>query len=139
MNRPMVEQWTPLQPAGAPLQSAFMIWAYTQRLDPLQGAVLGSAVWSILLAALPVLVLFWLLVPRRWLAPKAGAAGAATAIVIAVIVYRMPAHMAIWSFIDGAAFGLLPVGWTIVNAMLLDNITVETGQFTIVRRALAWV
>jgi L-lactate permease len=114
-----------------------MIWAYTQRLDPLQGSVLWSGLWSTLLAALPVLVLFWLLVPRRWLAPKAGAAGAVTAIVIAVIVYRMPADMAIWSFINGAAFGLLPVGWTIFNAMLLYNVTVETGQFTIVRRSVA--
>jgi lactate permease len=114
-----------------------MIWAYTQRLDPLQGTVLWSAVWSTLLAALPVLVLFWLLVPRRWLAPKAGAAGAATAIIIAIVVYQMPADMAVWSFISGAAFGLLPVGWTIFNAMLLYNITVETGHFTIVRRSVA--
>jgi lactate permease len=114
-----------------------MIWAYTQRLDPLQGSVLWSGLWSTLLAALPVLVLFWLLVPRRWLAPKAGAAGAVTAIIIAVIVYQMPADMAVWSFISGAAFGLLPVGWTIFNAMLLYNITVETGQFTVVRRSVA--
>jgi len=114
-----------------------MIWAYTQRLDPLQGAVLWSGVWSTLLAALPVLVLFWLLVPRRWLAPKAGAAGAVTAILIAVIVYQMPTDMAVWAFINGAAFGLLPVGWTIFNAMLLYNVTVETGQFTIVRRSVA--
>jgi len=114
-----------------------MILAYTQRLDPLEGAVLWSAVWSTLLAALPVLVLFWLLVPRRWLAPKAGAAGALTAIVIAIVVYQMPADMAVWAFIHGAAFGLLPVGWTIFNAMLLYNITVETGQFTIVRRSVA--
>src|SRR5258707_4127401 len=111
---------------------------YQQHLDPLlHHNIQWSAVWSILLAALPVLVLFWLLVPRRWLAPKAGAAGAATAIVIAVIVYRMPADMAIWSFIDGAAFGLLPVGWTIFNAMLLYNITVVTGQFSVVRRSVA--
>src|SRR5213079_838712 len=41
------------------------------------------------------------------------------------------------SFIDGAAFGLLPVGWTIFNAMLLYNITVRTGQFDTVRRSVA--
>ncbi|MBI3409549.1 MAG: L-lactate permease [Planctomycetes bacterium] len=111
--------------------------AYYQRLDPLEGLVPWSSVWSTLLAGLPVLVLFWLLVPRRWLAPKAGAAGALTAIVIAIAVYRMPADMALWSFVDGVAFGILPVGWTIFSAMLLYNITVETGQFTIVRRSVA--
>ncbi len=115
-----------------------MLWAdYQQRLDPLQGAVAGSSLWSTLLAALPVVVLFWLLVPRRWLAPKAGAAAALTAIVLAIIVYQMPPLMALGAFASGAAFGLLPVGWTIFNAMMLYNITVETGQFAVVRRSVA--
>src|SRR5437867_3222788 len=115
-----------------------MLWAvYQQHLDPLQDTILWSKVWSTLLAAMPVVVLFWLLVPRRWLAPKAGAAGAIAAILIAVIAYRMPPDMAVWSFVSGAAFGLLPVGWTIFNAMLLYNITVETGQFSVVRRSVA--
>src|SRR5262249_38664069 len=41
------------------------------------------------------------------------------------------------SFVSGAGFGLLPVGWTIFNTMLLYNITVETGQFSIVRQSVA--
>jgi lactate permease len=114
-----------------------MLFAYTQRLDPLQDKIPWSALWSTLLAAIPVLVLFWLLVPRRWLAPKAGAAGAAAAIIIAILFYEMPADMAAWAFLHGVGFGLLPVGWTIFAAMLLYNITVETGQFTIVRRSVA--
>src|SRR6266513_2319260 len=114
-----------------------MMLAYHQRLDPLRETVPGSIILSTILAALPVLVLFWLLVPRRWLASKAGAAGALTAIVIAIAIFGMPADMALWSFAHGAGFGLLPVGWTIFNAMLLYNITVETGQFTIIRRSVA--
>jgi len=114
-----------------------MLFAYFQRLDPLYDKVFWSSVWSTILAALPVLVLFWLLVPRRWLAPKAGAAGAVTAIVIAVLIYGMPVDMALWSFVHGAGFGMLPVGWTIFNAMLLYNITVVTGQFAVIRRSVA--
>jgi lactate permease len=114
-----------------------MLWAYRQQLDPLHDTVLWSPLWSTLFAALPVLVLFWLLVPRRWLAPKAGAAGAITAILIAVFIYQMPPTMAVMAFVSGAAFGLLPVGWTIFWAMFLYNITVETGQFAIVRRSVA--
>ena len=56
-----------------------MIWAdvYQQHLDPLQRwNIPGSWLWSTLLAAVPVLVLFWLLVRRRWLAPKAAGAAA---------------------------------------------------------------
>ncbi len=116
---------------------------YQQTLDPLQNtAILGfdipwSAVWSTMFAAVPVVVLFYLLVPRRWLASKAGAAGALSAIVIAIFIFKMPWQQALWSFTYGVGFGLLPVGWTIFNAMLLYNITVETGQFTIVRRSVA--
>jgi lactate permease len=115
-----------------------MLWAqYQQRLDPLQGAVAWSSLWSTVIAALPVVVLFWLLVPRRWLAPRAGAAAALTAIFLAVVVYQMPPLMAVSAFASGAAFGLLPVGWTIFNAMMLYNVTVETGQFAVVRRSVA--
>src|SRR4029077_8849377 len=109
-----------------------MLLAYQQLVDPLHNQLLSTIV-----AALPVVVLFWLLVPRRWLAPKAGAAAALTAIVLAIVVSSMPVLMALISFASGAAFGLLPVGWTIFNAMLLYNVTVETGHFSAVRRSVA--
>jgi lactate permease len=115
-----------------------MLLAYQQLLDPLAAwSIPWSPLWSTLLAAVPVLVLFWCLVPLRMLAPKAGLAGALAAILVAIVAYQMPAHQALASFAYGAAFGLLPVGWTIFNAMLLYNITVETGQFTVIRRSVA--
>jgi lactate permease len=114
-----------------------MILAYQQHLDPFQGTILWSPFWSTVLAALPVFTLFWLLVMRRWLAPKAAAGGALVALLVAVIAYQMPPLMAGMAFIHGAAFGLLPVGFTIFNTMLLYNITVETGHFSVVRRSVA--
>lgn len=116
-----------------------MLWAdYQQQLHPLTHLdAVTNRVLSTVFAALPVVVLFWLLVPRRWLAPKAGAAGALTAFLIAWLVFGMRPDMAAMAFVHGAAFGLLPVGWTIFCAMLLYNITVETGQFTIVRRSVS--
>ena len=81
-------------------------------------------------------VLFYLLVGRRWLASWAGAAGAVAAVLLAWLVYRMPLEMAGWSFVHGAAFGLLPIGWTVFGAMLLYNLTVETGQFAVIRRSI---
>jgi L-lactate transport len=114
-----------------------MLVAYQQLLNPLPDYIPGSAIWSTLFAALPVLVLFWCLVPMRMLAPKAGLAGSIAAILVAIIIYRMPSELALMAFAHGAAFGILPVGWTIFNAMLLYNITVETGQFTIIRRSVA--
>jgi lactate permease len=115
-----------------------MPWAtHQQLLDPLAGKVYGSVVLSTFFAALPVLVLFYLLVPRRWLAPKAGAAAAVVAYVVAVLVYGMHPLPAAMAFVNGAGFGLLPVGWTIFNAMLLYNVTVKTGKFDVVRRSVA--
>jgi lactate permease len=116
-----------------------MLWAtYSQRLDPLaDSSLLGSRILSTLFAALPVIALFYLLVPRRWLAPWAGAAASAVALLVAVLVYGMPAGQAVMAFVHGAGFGLLPVGWTIFNAMLLYNITVQTGKFDVVRRSVA--
>lgn len=104
---------------------------YVQNLDPL-----GFRVGSTLVAALPVAVLFYLLVARRWLASWAGAVGAAVAILVAWLVYQMPLGMASWSFVHGAVFGLMPIGWTVFAAMLLYNVTVETGQFTVIRRSI---
>src|SRR5262245_58620278 len=108
--------------------------AYVQDLDPL-----GNRFLSTVVAALPVLVLFYFLVARRWLAPKAGAAGAVAAILIAWLIYEMPIEMTCLSFLYGVGFGLLPIGWTVFCAMLVYNITVETGQFTIIRRSVASV
>ncbi len=104
---------------------------YTQVLDPLNNPLASTAV-----AALPVLVLFYLLVGRRWVASAAGLAGAVAAWLIAVGVYEMPAGRATWAFIYGVQFGLLPIGWTVFGAMLLYNLTVETGQFAVIRRSI---
>ncbi|MBN9121781.1 MAG: L-lactate permease, partial [Planctomycetes bacterium] len=108
-----------------------MLFAYVQDLNPLGHRVLSTAV-----AALPVVVLFYLLVGRRWLASWAGAAGAGVAVLLASLVYKMPVDMAGWSFVHGAVFGLLPIGWTVFAAMLLYNVTVETGQFAVIRRSI---
>jgi lactate permease len=110
---------------------------YQQHLDPMQGSFYGSAMLSTVMAALPVLVLFYLLVPRRWSAPLAGLGATLVAFPIAIFYYGMPANLSAWAFIHGIGFGLLPIGWTVFNAMLLYNITVRTGQFEIVRRSVA--
>src|SRR5262245_57889584 len=99
--------------------------------DPLMRRITSTTI-----AALPVLVLSYLLVARRWLASWAGAAGSVVALVLAVKVYNMPPEMAGAAFVNGMAFGFLPIGWTVFAAMLLYNVTVETGQFNIIRRSI---
>src|SRR5437763_7223983 len=105
---------------------------YIQNYNPL-----SSSFVSTIVAALPVLVLFFLLVVRRTPAHLAAAGGASAAILVAILAYRMPAPMALLAFTNGAMFGLLPICWTIVCAMFLYNITVETGHFERIKNSVA--
>jgi len=105
---------------------------YTQNYDPVHW---GPT--SLLLAALPVLVLFFLLVVRRSPVPVAAGGGAIVALIVAVFAYRMPAQMAGLAFVNGALFALVPICWTIVNAMMLYNLTVVTGRFEGIKDSVA--
>jgi L-lactate transport len=110
----------------------FLPAVYVQNLDPLGHPLLSTA-----FAALPVVVLFCVLVPLHRPAPVAAFLGAVTAVLVAWLLYGMALPQAGIAFLHGAAFGLMPVGWTIITAMLLYNVTVETGQFAIIRRSVA--
>src|SRR4029453_7445596 len=59
------------------------------------------------------------------------------AMLIAVFVYGMPAHLATMSALYGAAFGLLPIGWIVLCAIFVYDITVYTGKFEVVKRTVA--
>lgn len=105
---------------------------YTQKYQPLPWPLL-----ALLLAALPVIILFTLLVIKRAPVPLAAAGGAVTAFLVAVTVYRMPVGMASMAFVNGALFALLPIGYVLIGAMLLYNITVETGCFERIKASVA--
>jgi len=105
---------------------------YIQNYQPL-----ASMPLCIVLAALPVLVLFALLVVKRAPVPLAAGGGAVTAFLIAITLYKMPTSMASLAFLNGALFALLPIGYVLVGAMLLYNITVETGCFERIKASVA--
>ncbi len=97
----------------------------------------GSAWLSTLLAALPIVVLLGLLGLRGWSAPRAAAAGLVAALAVAIAVYGMPAKMAGAAALYGACFGLLPIGWIVLAAVFLYNLTVAAGQFEVVKASVA--
>jgi lactate permease len=99
--------------------------------------VAGSLPLSALAAALPVVALLIVLAGLRKASWIASLAGLATAIVVAIGVYGMPASLAASSVAYGAAQGLFPIGWVVFSAILLYNITVATGQFDVVRGSVA--
>jgi lactate permease len=98
---------------------------------------LGGVGVSALVAALPVVTLLALLAFWHVRAHFAAIAGLLVAAVVAVVVYRMPAHLAVAAAAYGAAFGLFPIGWIVLNAIFIYSLAVETGQFAVLQRQIA--
>jgi lactate permease len=91
---------------------------------------------SALVAALPVLVLFYLLAVKRTSAPVAAFGGAIAAILTAIIVAGMPTRLALMSFVFGSAYGLLPIGYVVFSAIFLYQISLDSGQFAIMKASV---
>jgi len=109
-----------------------MTWA--QNYDPLHNVLLST-----LVAAIPVVIL---LAAIAWLRIKvhlAAAIGLLAALLIAVFVYGMPTKAAGATAVYGAAFGLFPIGWIILNVIFLYRLTVDRGLFGVLRDSLARV
>jgi len=88
---------------------------------------------SAALAALPILVLLVSLGLLRLSAWKSGLLGLLTAGLVAVFVHGMPLRLMFASTVYGAAFGLFPIAWIVFWAVALYRLTVETGQFEIIK------
>ena len=105
---------------------------WVQVYDPV-----GNAWLSTLAAALPIFLLLATLALLEWKAQWAALIGLATALLISVVLYGMPVNTALATAVYGAAYGLFPIGWIILNAVFLYSLTVETGQFEIVKQSVA--
>lgn len=120
------------RPIGSRLdENSAMTW--TQVYSPVNGSLLASA----LVAALPVVVLLGLLAFFHVRAHWAALLGLATALAIAILVYGMPAKLALAAAADGAAFGLLPIGWIILGAIFVYDVTVTSGDFEVLKLTIA--
>ena len=99
----------------------------------------GSLGLTALVAVLPLVALFVLLGGLRWKAQWAALASLAVALIVAIAAYGMPVGQALDSGAEGAAFGLFPIMWIVVNAIWIYNMTVETGHFAALRGAFGRV
>src|SRR5277367_728070 len=108
--------------------------SWTQVYDP-------AGIWwvSTLIAALPILVLFTLLAGLKVKPHWCAIAAAMTAMALATFVFKMPALLAGSAFAYGVAYGLLKVAWFVLAAVYLDDISVEAGQFEIMKESIAGI
>ena len=103
--------------------------------QPETAPVGGSLALSALVAALPLVTVFVLLGVFRLKAHWAGLSGLAAALVVAIVGYGMPPHMAVLSATEGATFGLFPILWIVLAAIWLYQLTVVSGRFEDLRAA----
>ena len=97
----------------------------------------GSTVGSACVAAIPLIILFYMLAVRKAKGHIAALAGLVGALVVAVAVWKMPVGLAVSATLNGAAFGLFPIVWIVVTAVWVYNMTVESGEFEIIKDSLA--
>ena len=109
-----------------------MTWS--QNYTPIGG--IGA---SALIAAIPVVILLALLAFWHVRAHVAALIALGIAAAIATFIYGMPIKLVLASAGYGAAFGLLPIGWLIINAIFIYQLSVETGQFAVLQQQIAGV
>ena len=102
---------------------------WTHNYEPVGGSLGVSAV----VAALPIVVLFFMLGVKRKPAWMAAVAALASALLVALVVYRMPIDLALISTIYGAAYGIFPIAWIVFSSIMLYRLAVDTGKFEIIK------
>ncbi|ABF40729.1 L-lactate transporter [Candidatus Koribacter versatilis Ellin345] len=111
-----------MPPAGAP---------WSQGYDPL-----GSWLISTIVASIPVIVLLGALASTKVPAHWSAVLGLSAAMIVAIFAFHMPGRMAAATMVYGAGYGLLPIGWIIINVIFLYNLTVVTGRFEVMQHSL---
>jgi lactate permease len=107
-----------------------MTW--NQDYDPL-----ASWPLSTLVSALPVLTLFFVLLVLKKRVWVAALSGMVMAVLLAGLVFRMPAAMIASASALGVVFGFLRIAWIIVASIFLYNVAVQTGQFQVMKESIA--
>lgn len=107
---------------------------WSQVYDPLNNATLST-----LVAALPIVVLLGSLAFFHMKAHWAAILGLLVALAVAVFVYGMPAEMAGKTAVWGALFGLLPIGWIVLNVIFMYRLTSEAGLFEVLQKSITGI
>ncbi len=109
-----------------------MTWV--QQYNPL-----GNLGLSALVAAIPLFILLYMLGIRRSKGHYAALYATLAAVLLAIFVWRMPAGLAISATLNGMAFGLFPIVWIVISAIWVYNMSVESGEFEIIKNSLACI
>jgi lactate permease len=107
---------------------------WNQIYNPLDNAVLST-----IAAALPVVVLLVLIASGKVKAHIAAIVALIVANIITIAIFHMPAGMSIRASLLGVVSGFFPIGWIVLNVIFLYQVTVSTGRFELLKRAVGGV
>jgi lactate permease len=100
---------------------------------------LGNAALSTIAAAVPVVTLLVLIASGKVKAHLAAIIALIVANIITIAIFTMPAGMSVRASLLGVVIGFFPIGWIVLNVIFLYRITVETGRFELLQRAIGGV
>ncbi|MDA9501756.1 L-lactate permease [Bradyrhizobium sp. CCBAU 11357] len=107
---------------------------WNQIYDPLHSPVLST-----IAAAVPVVTLLVLIASGRVQAHIAAVIAVIVTNLITIFVFTMPANMSIRASVLGIVTGFFPIGWIVLNVIFLYQVTVTTGRFELLKRAVGGV
>ncbi|MBR0818400.1 L-lactate permease [Bradyrhizobium liaoningense] len=100
---------------------------------------LNNAALSTIAAAIPVVSLLIMIASGRVKAHIAAVIAVIITNLITIFVFTMPAGMSIRASILGVVTGFFPIGWIVLNVIFLYQVTVSTGRFELLKRAIGGV
>lgn len=104
---------------------------WVQNYDPL-----GNAVLSTIVSAIPITMLFYLLAVRRMAAHWAAVWSFAACVVVALAAFRMPPVMVAGAVAHGGVYAVVWIGWTLIAAVFVYDLTVESGHFETIKSSI---
>src|SRR3974377_1063998 len=99
----------------------------------------GNLGLSALVAAIPLFILLYMLGIRRSKGHHAAFFGTLAAVLLAILVWGMPVGLAIMATLNGMFVGIFPGVWIRVPAIWVYNMSVESGEFEIIKNSLACI
>src|ERR1700716_30409 len=115
-----------------------MAWGGTTMWNQIYNP-LDNTTLSTIAAAIPVVTLLVLIASGKGKAHIAAVIALIVANIITIAVYTMPIGMSVRASLLGVVVGFFPIGWIVLNVIFLYRITVETGRFELLKRAIGGV
>ncbi len=97
---------------------------------------LNSTFLTTLAAIAPVVILLGCLAIFHVKAHYAALLGLVSALLVAILIFGMPIPQAAAAAVYGAVYGLLPIGWIIINVIFLYQLANRKGAFAVLQENL---